>query len=139
MLFLEILKIESISRLMKEVFFYLSVLSFSLAFDAKHLSCEVFVRFQVMARELKKKNKNPASLILAGFLHIGETGFEPAPSWSRTKRATKLRYSPRVCFTAFTKTSGIGIVRLPASLFGVGFRIATFPSNTTALSILIVF
>jgi len=28
---------------------------------------------------------------------------------------------------------------LPASLFGVGFRIATFPSNTTALSILIVF
>ena len=25
---------------------------------------------------------------------VGETGIEPATSWSRTKRATKLRYSP---------------------------------------------
>jgi hypothetical protein len=25
---------------------------------------------------------------------VGETGVEPAPSWSRTKRATRLRYSP---------------------------------------------
>ena len=25
---------------------------------------------------------------------VGETGVEPATSWSRTKRATRLRYSP---------------------------------------------
>ncbi len=25
---------------------------------------------------------------------VGATGFEPAASWSRTKRATKLRYAP---------------------------------------------
>ncbi len=25
---------------------------------------------------------------------VGETGVEPAASWSRTKRATRLRYSP---------------------------------------------
>ena len=25
---------------------------------------------------------------------VGETGIEPATSWSRTKRATRLRYSP---------------------------------------------
>ena len=27
---------------------------------------------------------------------VGETGVEPAASWSRTKRATRLRYSPIV-------------------------------------------
>jgi hypothetical protein len=26
---------------------------------------------------------------------VGVTGFEPATSWSRTKRATKLRYTPK--------------------------------------------
>ena len=25
---------------------------------------------------------------------VGESGFEPPASWSRTKRATRLRYSP---------------------------------------------
>jgi hypothetical protein len=27
---------------------------------------------------------------------VGETGFEPATSWSQTRRATRLRYSPRL-------------------------------------------
>ena len=27
---------------------------------------------------------------------VGESGFEPPASWSRTKRATKLRYSPNL-------------------------------------------
>jgi hypothetical protein len=27
-------------------------------------------------------------------LMVGESGFEPPTSWSRTKRATRLRYSP---------------------------------------------
>ena len=26
---------------------------------------------------------------------VGETGFEPATSWSQTRRATRLRYSPK--------------------------------------------
>ncbi len=29
-----------------------------------------------------------------GFLMVGMTGFEPAAFWSRTRRATKLRYIP---------------------------------------------
>lgn len=28
---------------------------------------------------------------------VGATGFEPAASWSRTKRATKLRHAPIMC------------------------------------------
>lgn len=27
---------------------------------------------------------------------VGAAGFEPAASWSRTKRATKLRYAPLI-------------------------------------------
>jgi hypothetical protein len=29
---------------------------------------------------------------------IGVTGFEPATSWSRTKRSTKLSYTPDIFF-----------------------------------------
>ncbi len=29
------------------------------------------------------------------FFMVGVTGFEPATFWSRTKRATKLRYTPK--------------------------------------------
>ena len=40
----------------------------------------------------KKKNRNPF-----GFRHflVEVTGFEPATFWSRTKRATKLRYTSK--------------------------------------------
>ncbi len=31
---------------------------------------------------------------IGGFCVVGVTGFEPATFWSRTKRATKLRYTP---------------------------------------------
>ena len=30
----------------------------------------------------------------AGIIMVGATGLEPATSWSRTMRATKLRYAP---------------------------------------------
>lgn len=33
-------------------------------------------------------------LLIFGIYLVGATGFEPAASWSRTKRATKLRYAP---------------------------------------------
>ncbi len=32
---------------------------------------------------------------------VGAAGFEPATSWSRTKRATKLRYAP-ICNSIIT-------------------------------------
>ncbi len=31
----------------------------------------------------------------ADVIMVGAAGFEPAASWSRTKRAAKLRYAPR--------------------------------------------
>ena len=36
-------------------------------------------------------NKNTQNCVFLGM--VEETGFEPTASWSRTKRATKLRYS----------------------------------------------
>ncbi len=46
-------------------------------------------------RSQKKDLLNSVSLFL-----VGATGFEPAASWSRTKRATKLRYAPlsHICY-----------------------------------------
>ncbi len=38
--------------------------------------------------------------VLVGFTTIGATGFEPAASWSQTRRSTKLSYAPWRCFTA---------------------------------------
>ena len=35
---------------------------------------------------------------------VGATGFEPATFWSRTKRATKLRYAPRSGANEGTRT-----------------------------------
>lgn len=42
---------------------------------------------------------------------VGATGFEPAASWSRTKRATKLRYAPKVysIYYTFMKPKSIPI------------------------------
>ena len=46
------------------------------------------------SKKLKNKRKNPAILVITGFSFMVEvTGFEPATFWSRTKRATKLRYT----------------------------------------------
>lgn len=36
------------------------------------------------------------------FGKVGLTGFEPATSWSRTKRSTKLSYSPFVLHILFS-------------------------------------
>ena len=38
--------------------------------------------------------KNGPSVRMIHFL-VGATGFEPTTFWSRTKRATKLRYAPK--------------------------------------------
>ena len=40
--------------------------------------------------QCNKKARNNSWLLV-----VGATGFEPAAFWSRTKRATKLRYAPR--------------------------------------------
>ena len=39
---------------------------------------------------------------------VGVTGLEPAASWSQTKRATKLRYTPFIicCINSFAYTTG---------------------------------
>ena len=34
---------------------------------------------------------------------VGVTGFEPTTFWSRTKRATKLRYTPTETYQVYTK------------------------------------
>ena len=36
---------------------------------------------------------------------VGVTGLEPAASWSQTKRATKLRYTPKKYFQLFNRLS----------------------------------
>lgn len=46
-------------------------------------------------------NEFPAFLLL-----VGATGLEPAASWSRTRRATKLRYAPE--FTVLNYTQHMG-------------------------------
>ncbi len=42
----------------------------------------------------------------AGLELVGVTGFEPATSWSQTRRATELRYTPRPVFYPQAATSG---------------------------------
>ncbi len=42
------------------------------------------------------------------FFLVGMTGFEPATSSSRTKRATKLRYIPIRCKSNFTRIADAG-------------------------------
>jgi len=49
----------------------------------------------LMAIRASKKALNPATSQLRAFCAtVGVTGFEPAASSSRTKRATKLRHTP---------------------------------------------
>ncbi len=44
----------------------------------------------VVVKAEKRRINSGASLIIV----VGARGFEPPTSWSRTKRATKLRYAP---------------------------------------------
>ena len=46
-------------------------------------------------------NEFPAFLLL-----VGATGLEPAASWSRTRRATKLRYAPEFTVVNYTQHMG---------------------------------
>src|SRR5947208_16346589 len=48
---------------------------------------------------------------------VGVTGFEPATSWSRTKRSTKLSYTP-VSETATDREFGQGLECVPVDGFG---------------------
>ena len=43
---------------------------------------------------VQKKTKKPSKLLFTRLLMVGVTGFEPAASWSRTKRTTKLCHTP---------------------------------------------
>ncbi len=45
-------------------------------------------------RKEKPRKEKPASFERNLPVLVGATGFEPATFWSRTKRATKLRYAP---------------------------------------------
>lgn len=53
------------------------------------------VRFNIINQksDLGIKKRLPSE-VFSPILMVGATGFEPATSWSRTKRATKLRYAP---------------------------------------------
>ena len=42
------------------------------------------------------------------FVLVGVTGFEPAASWSRTKRTTKLCHTPRKVYFGFLLSCAIG-------------------------------
>ena len=44
--------------------------------------------------EKQIKLECPSSISIRTLCMVGAAGFEPAASWSRTKRATKLRYAP---------------------------------------------
>ena len=37
-------------------------------------------------------------VLLCGLLCVGATGFEPATTWSQTRSATGLRYTPHIGF-----------------------------------------
>ena len=56
-----------------------------------------FVR--ALCENQKKNRKSIYSKDLRFFLVIGATGFEPATSWSQTKRSTELSYAPLICKT----------------------------------------
>lgn len=44
----------------------------------------------------KLNKKRTGNLSISGFFLVEVTGFEPATFWSRTKRATKLRYTSKM-------------------------------------------
>ena len=44
----------------------------------------------------KRDKKEAGNLSVSGFFLVEVTGFEPATFWSRTKRATKLRYTSKM-------------------------------------------
>ena len=58
----------------------------------------------------KRASKNPLKpLSFRGLSMVEATGFEPAASWSRTKRATKLRYASTVGANVGTRTPDLRI------------------------------
>ncbi len=51
-------------------------------------SCRLFAQ--------KSANNHNYILIISRFVLVGATGFEPATTWSQTRCATGLRYTPRL-------------------------------------------
>jgi hypothetical protein len=47
------------------------------------------------SRGMARPNDNRRTWRRLSFLLVGVTGFEPTTSWSRTKRSTKLSYTPK--------------------------------------------
>ena len=47
-----------------------------------------------VVRPISQQNKNPCKLSVCKDFMVGVTGFEPAASWSRTKRSTELSHTP---------------------------------------------
>ena len=52
----------------------------------------------------KTDTNRDSECIKIGVRLVEATGFEPATSWSRTKRATKLRYASNNCIKITTST-----------------------------------
>src|SRR5688572_1647873 len=70
----------------------------SLEFHPSHTS-RVFARFRTATAPTKKRDRplsRPACRSLSGldFQSVGVTGFEPATSWSRTKRSSQAEPHP---------------------------------------------
>ena len=59
---------------------------------------------QIQKTHVFKQNKNLRNRLVTEVLLVGMTGFEPAASSSRTKRATKLRYIPFAYLTIIIQT-----------------------------------
>jgi hypothetical protein len=58
-------------------------------FEGSHVASSRFLA----AQDVTRKHS------LAIVVHVGLVGFEPTASWSRTRRDTKLRYSPKGIIT----------------------------------------
>ena len=62
---------------------------------------------------------------------IGARGFEPPTSWSRTKRATRLRYAPAICSLPACQTLSAD---LPDSESGRATRLRYAPARKAVTS-----
>ena len=74
---------------------------------------------ETAGRELCKKNK---ATVVALTLVVGVTGFEPAASWSRTKRSTKLSHTPIATLYNATGNANTAAFIPNISIIAQGFR-----------------
>ena len=62
-------------------------------------------------------NEFPAFLLL-----VGATGLEPAASWSRTRRATKLRYAPEFTVSNYTHSDRDCQLKIRSDIMLLGIK-----------------